>query len=504
MRSIIPALACAAILHACAISAATTQRQGRDLTVAAPADVAAGIDAVVREQMRRRAIPGVQVVVVRGGRIVYEKAFGIADLETGAPVTRDTAFTLNSSTKSFTGVAVLQLVQDGKLSLDAPIGRYLPDLPRAWRSVTVAQLLSHLSGLPDVLIQPKGQGTGSLVGDGGEASAWTAVQTMPFQSPTGTRFSYNQTNYVLLGKIIDRVSGIPFARFMQERQFTPTGMRTAAFGDSRTVVPGRVRTYRYQNGAVQGETRALEHAWDEFAPFMRTAGGLNASAVDVARWLIALDNGGLLSNASLRAMWTPGRFNDGRPGPWAMGWPRSDHGSHPVAAGVGGRRSAFFVYPRDDLAVVVLTNLAGANPEEFVDEIAGQFLPDLLAANGGGLPLPIKQLRSALIADDYRHPTAVLDRLRAADPNLRIMEDELNGWGGTLLDAGQIRQAIVVFALNAQLHPESANALDSLAMGYEAADDPAAAITRYEASLRLDPANDHAVARLAALQTGKK
>jgi len=492
------ALAGAALLYAGPIPAAQRVQVPEGIGQAS-FRLASGIDAVVREQMRRRAIPGVQVAVVRGGRVVYEKAYGIADLETSAPVTRDTAFTLNSSTKSFTGLAVMQLVQDGKVALDAPIGRYLPDLPPAWASVTVTQLLSHLSGLPDVLIQPKGQGTGSLVGNGGEASAWTAVQAMPFQSPTGTRWTYNQTNYVLLGKIIDRVSGMPFKRFMQERQFAPAGMRHAAFGDARDVVPGRTRTYRYQGGAVGSDTRALEHAWDEFSPFMRTAGGLNASAGDVARWLVALNNGTLMSAANRQAMWMPGRFNDGRPGPWAMGWPVSDHGGHQVAAGIGGRRSAFFVYPRDNLAVVVLTNLAGANPEEWVDEVAGQFLPDLLAANGGGLPRPVKQLRAALIADGFRHPDTTYRRL-LRDPNFRVAEDDLNSWGGMLLDAGEVPHAMAVFGLNARLHPESANALDSLAMGYEAANEVPRAIANYAASLRLDPANTHAVDRLAVLR----
>jgi CubicO group peptidase (beta-lactamase class C family) len=503
MKLVLSTLASLALLFPVVVSAKPHCTGRAEAAQLNSASITAGIETVVADQMRRRAIPGMQVAVVRGGRVVYEKAFGIADLETGAAVTPATNFTLNSATKSFTGVAIMQLVQDGKLSLDAPIGRYLPDLAVAWRGVTVAQLLSHLSGLPDVLIQPKGQGTGSLVGEGDETSAWTAVQAMPFQSPTGTRFSYNQTNYVLLGKIIDRVSGMPFTRFIQTRQFAPAGMRTAAFGDGRDVMSGRVRTYRYRGGAAQGQTRAIEHAWDEFSPFMRTAGGLNASAGDVAHWLIALDKGVLLAPSSRQALWTPGRFNDGRPGPWSMGWPLSDHGGHAVAAGIGGRRSAFFVYPRDDLAVVVLTNLAGANPEEFVDEIAGQFLPDLLAANGGGLPLSVKRLRTALIANDFADPRRAYDRLKQK-PGFQLNEDDLNGWGGMLLDAGQVRQAVAVFGLNVELHPESANALDSLAMAFEAANDRPRAIANYEASLKRDPDNGHAVGRLAVLKEQTK
>lgn len=184
-------------------------------------------------------------------------------------------------------------------------------------------------------------------------------------------------------------------------------------------------------------------------------------------------------------------------GAWAGRCPTN--GGHAVAAGIGGRRSAFFVYPRDDLAVVVLTNLAGANREEFVDEIAGQFLPDLLATNGGGLPLSVKRLRTALIANGFTDPRRAYDRLKRK-PGFQVNEDDLNGWGGMLLDAGQVRQAVAVFGLNVELNPESANALDSLAMGFEAANDLPRAIVNYEASLKRDPDNGHAVGRLAVLK----
>lgn len=117
----------------------------------------------------------------------------------------------------------------------------------------------------------------------------------------------------------------------------------------------------------------LEHAFDDFTPFIRTAGGLNAAASDIAAWLIALQDGKLLKRETLTAMWTPGHFVTGQPTPWSMGWPLNTRKDHPVASGIGGRRSAFCVYSKDDLAIVVLTNLAGANPEEFIDEIAGRF-----------------------------------------------------------------------------------------------------------------------------------
>ncbi|TCP87962.1 CubicO group peptidase (beta-lactamase class C family) [Sphingomonas sp. PP-CE-1A-559] len=339
----------------------------------------AGVEVVVRVEMKRRAIPGLQLAIVRRGRIVFQGAYGIADEEAGAPATAASLFTLNSATKAFTGVAVMQLVQAGKLSLDSPASDYVDDLPASWKAITIRQLLTHVSGLPEILDLPNGQGTGTLIGRGGEDSAWSTVKLRPLEARPGVSYSYNQTNYVLLGKIIDRVAGVPFAQYIKAHEFEPAGATHLVFGDARDVVPGRVRTYRYANGTVDGsETGApLEHAFDEFSPFLRTAGGLNGSATDVARWLIALENGTLVDKRTLDIMWTPGRFADGKPTTWGMGWPLRTDVMHPAATGIGGRRSAFFVYPKDDLAIVVLTNLAGANPEEFIVEIAGVLNPEL-------------------------------------------------------------------------------------------------------------------------------
>ena len=141
----------------------------------------AGVERVVRDMMRKRNIPGLQVAVIRHGRIAMLGAYGVANLQDKVPVTDDTVFSINSATKSFTGVAVMQLVEDGKLALDAPVSRYLEGLPAAWQPVTIRQLLTHTSGLPDILIAPTGQGTGALVGDGSEASAWEpeTVSTPP-------------------------------------------------------------------------------------------------------------------------------------------------------------------------------------------------------------------------------------------------------------------------------------------------------------------------------------
>lgn len=451
-------------------------------------------------KMRKRKIPGLQIAVVRHGKIVFLGAYGTANIQNKVPVNNQTVFSINSATKAFTGVAIMQLVEDGKLELSAPVSRYLDGLPAAWQPVTIRQLLTHLSGIPDVLIPAKGQGTGTLVGAGGEDSAWATVQTLPMEFKIGEKYRYNQTNYVLLGKIIDKLGGQPFTEFIRQRQFKPVGMPGSVFGDSRDIVPRRAQAYRYFNGglSVSPDTR-LEHAFDEFTGFIRTAGGLNSTAEEIARWIIALQKGKLLKESSLKTLWTNGTFNDGSPTPWALGWSTNNRLENPVAAGIGGRRSAFFVYPNDDLAIVILTNLAGANPEEFIDDVAGFYIPNLRASNGGGLPAAIKLLRLELLKHGFENALASVNQLKKRDDKFQLTEGDLNNWGGKLMEQEQIKQAIEIFKLNVDLYPQSANTYDSLAEAYERSGNRELAIKNYRRSLELDSRNTNAIEHLKKL-----
>lgn len=325
------------------------------------------IDSIVRGEMAKRNIPGAQVAVVRSGRVVYAKSFGKCSLQFDLPVKNSTLFTLNSATKPFTGVAIMQLVEKGLLNLEDPIGKHLSGLPEAWRGVTIRQLATHVSGLPDIVDQK----IGKLVGDLPDEEAWAKVQTMPMEFPTNTKYSYNQTNYLLLGRLIDKLSGQPFVRFIQANQFQVVGMKNTAYGDARDVVPRLTQTYRLDE--VDGKV-IHRPVGSEFPHFLWTAAGLCASAEDVAKWAASLMSRKLLQSGSLREMWRLGTLADGRQASWVVGWPAAQRAAHRWVAGIGGGRSAFFVYPEDDLAVVLLTNLAGASPEEWIEQISREYI----------------------------------------------------------------------------------------------------------------------------------
>ena len=333
----------------------------------------------LRTEMAERKIPGMQVAIVRGRRLVFRGAFGVANLQHALPVTDSTVFSINSATKAFTGVAIMQLVERGEVDLAAPIAQYLDSLPAAWQLVTIRQLLAHVSGIPDVL-----DGSGDLVKGESEADALARVAPIPMQFFTGERFSYNQTNYLLLGRVIRKFTGLSFPNFAAQQQFDVAGMRQTGFGDSRNVIRNKSQSYRYVPVPQDTALRQLANVFEEFPDYLRTAAGINSTADDIARWIIALQNGTLLKRpGSLQAMWTVPNWTNGKPNWWALGWPAITRPKHRAVGGIGGGRSAFFVYPDDDLAIVVLTNLAGASPEDFIDGLASFYLPGLAGARRG-------------------------------------------------------------------------------------------------------------------------
>jgi tetratricopeptide (TPR) repeat protein len=171
-------------------------------------------------------------------------------------------------------------------------------------------------------------------------------------------------------------------------------------------------------------------------------------------------------------------------------------------ASTGGGRAALFVYPDDDLAVVILTNLMGGAPVSFIDEVAGYYIPSMHPSTGFGLAPAIKGLRSAIMKRGFENALEVLGEAKKKDAKFQLLEDDLNEWGYRLLDHGQTKEAIEIFKLNVNLYPESANAYDSLAEGYEAIGDRASTIKNYKRSLEMNPQNSHAVVHIRKLEPG--
>jgi CubicO group peptidase (beta-lactamase class C family) len=458
---------------------------------------AAQVDALVRREMKERRIPGMQVAVAQHGKIVLLRSYGFANLEDSIPVTPQSVFSINSCTKAFTGVAIMQLVEEGKVELNAPVSRYLDSLPAQWQPVTVRQLLTHISGLPDLLrvVKP----TGGMGSAGSEQKTWEEVMALPMDFPTGTQFAYNQTNYALLAKIINKYRGQPFAQVFRERQFTPAGMLHTGFGDAFDVIPHSAPTYRYARylyGTSLGEEKLLRNH-EEFPFFRRTASGMKSTAQDLARWTIALQQGKLLkTKAALDTLWTAGRYNNGHPTQWALGWEPKSRKKHPAVTATGGGRAAFFVYPEDELAVVVLTNLGGASPEDFMDELAGCFNPEIPASD------PVTQLNMQLRERGFGQTMQVYEEIKKKDPDFQPDENDLNNWGYRVLSKGRVKDALEIFRLNVRLYPDSWNVYDSYGEALRNDGEMEEAVKMYRRSVELNPDNAYGKKALEEMLKG--
>ncbi|MGD0759307.1 MAG: serine hydrolase domain-containing protein [Candidatus Sulfotelmatobacter sp.] len=325
----------------------------------------------VRSEMKKQQIPGLSLLVSKGGQIVRAEGFGLANVELQVPVKSETVFQSGSVGKQFTATAVMMLVEEGKVALDDPLTKYFPDAPAAWKEVTVRQLLSHTAGFtdyPEMFDYRK---------DWTEDELLKMVEGIPLAYPPGTKWDYSNLGYLTLGILIHRVTGEFYGDFLQQRIFQPLGMRTTRIISEADIVPNRAAGYRL----VRGELKNQE--W--VAPMVNTTadGSLYFSVLDLAKWDAALYGEKLLKRSSFDLMWTPVKLKDRSPNKGAdgsaygFGWFVGERRGHRVVSHDGawqGFQATIARYVDDRLTVVVLTNLAEGKPWEIAEHVADMYL----------------------------------------------------------------------------------------------------------------------------------
>lgn len=275
-----------------------------------------------------------------------------------------------------------------------------------------------------------------------------------------------------------------------EKQFKPAGAGNTIFGDSRDVIPHFAPTYFYKtslDGRNLNEVRMINNYY-EFPYFRRTAAGLNSTAEDMAKWIIALQNGRFLKSKSvIETMWSPAQFIDGKDTPWALGWGLAKFRQRHRAVGMsGGGRAAFLIYPDDDLAIIVLTNLGGGSPEDYIEEIAACYIPDIMNAD------PITFLRINLQKNGFDQAIDIAKKQLEENPLFKPNEFEINEWAYRMMYRGQDKQALEIFKLNAFLFPDSWNVYDSYGEILLKNGQKNEAVKMYEKSIQLNQKNEHA------------
>lgn len=338
-----------------------------------PADAsrAEAVDAYVRGAMEKKHVPGVSIAVVRDGRVVLAKGYGLADAEQDVPATADTVYQLASVTKTFTASAVMMLAGDGKLGLEDKVADRVKGLPDAWKDVTVRHLLTHTSGIKSYTSV---DGFDEMLRrDFAPREILDLVAKEPLEFPPGGRWAYSNTGYFLLGMVIEEASGKPYAEFMAERIFRPLGMSRTRVNDLKAIIPGRARGYgRDGEALVNGEYVSPSQ------PF--SAGALVSTVADLAKWDAALSAGTLLDRATLDAMWTAAKLGGGGEADYGLGWQVTTTNGHRTVAhggGIPGFSTQVARYPDDKLGVIVLTNLEGDHAGGMARGIAALFIPEL-------------------------------------------------------------------------------------------------------------------------------
>jgi D-alanyl-D-alanine carboxypeptidase len=308
------------------------------------------IDQIVHKVLPTTGVPSASLAVVKDGKIAYLQAYGNARLDPQTPATSEMRYSIGSISKQFTAAAILMLAEEGKLSLDDPVSRYVSGLTRG-NEVTIRELLSHTSGYQDywpqdyvmpLMLKP--------VTPNGILDRWARI---PLDFDPGTKWQYSNTNYVVAGVIVEKVSGMPLWTLLGKRVFTPLGMKSIADTNEKALPPNDPRGYfRYALGP-------LHPAPKEGPGWMFAAGELAMTAEDLAKWDISIINQSVLKPASYQEMETVVLLKNGAPTRYGLGVGVSTVDGHRVLAH-GGEVSGFtaenIVLPDDKIAIVVLTN----------------------------------------------------------------------------------------------------------------------------------------------------
>ena len=315
-----------------------------------PSNLATQVDTVAEEVLTSTGVPSASIAIVRNGLISYTHAYGDARLDPETPARVGMRYSIGSISKQFTAAAILMLQQDGKLSLEDPVSKYLPDLTRA-NEVTIRMLLSHTSGYQDFC--PEDYTVPAMREPTTSQHILDVWAKKPLDFEPGTRWQYSNTNYVIAGRIVEKVSGMELFRFLQQRIFTPLQMQSVYNSDLAKLGDTDASGYlRYALGP-------LRPAPKEGAGWMFAAGELAMPAYDLAQWNISVMNQSLLTPDAYKQMFTSIKLKDGSDTHYSLGMETSPINGHRAlehSGEVSGFVSENIVFPDDHVSITVLTN----------------------------------------------------------------------------------------------------------------------------------------------------
>jgi CubicO group peptidase (beta-lactamase class C family) len=312
---------------------------------------AARMDQIVQSYVADHHFMGT-VLVARGGQVLFSKGYGSANLEWNVPNTSNTKFRLGSVTKQFTAASILLLEERGKLSINDPVKKYIPDAPAAWDKITIFHLLTHTSGIPNFTGFPDYQKLEPFAATATELVARFRDKPLDFQP--GEKWSYSNSGYVLLGYLIEKITGESYEKFVEDNIFISLGMKDSGYDSNSAVITHRASGYDWQPAKNRYQNSGFIHM-----SIPHGAGALYSTTEDLLKWEQGLFGGKLLQTASLEKMISPFKNN------YAFGLGVETTGGHKVIShggGIEGFNTDLEYYPEDKLTVVVLRNVTGPGP----------------------------------------------------------------------------------------------------------------------------------------------
>jgi CubicO group peptidase (beta-lactamase class C family) len=335
------------------------------LFTAAAAVQADKVDDYVKAEMLKQHIPGLSLAVVQDGKIIKVEGYGLANVELNVPVRPDTVFKIGSVSKQFISAGILLLIQEGKISLDDPISKFLDGTPDTWKAITIRHLLTHTSGLAR---EAPGFDPLKIQAD---ADVIKTAYSLPLRFAPGEKWEYCNVGYFSLAEVIRKVTGKPWGEYLTEAVFKPLEMSSTRTTNMTELVPNRANGYGWRDGKYSNAAVYLA---------LRPSGAFLSTVLDLAKWDAALYSDRLLKQATREQMWTSVKLNDGTTYPYGFGWDLETVGGHKRfhhGGSLPGFRSELARFVDNKLTVIVLANSNNADPEEIALDVAEFYVPDL-------------------------------------------------------------------------------------------------------------------------------
>lgn len=302
------------------------------------------IDNYLTQVMKTYEIPGLAVGVVKDNKIIFQKYYGRENLESDKKVDSNSLFRVYSTTKLITNVAVFQLIEKGQLSLEDRISKYVDHLPKEWQDVKIKNLLSHSSGIPDFARYE------DISADASNAEVFARLAKEKMEFETGNQFSYNQTNFMLLAMVIEKITGQKFEYYVLKNQFSDAKNKVIFSSNSLEEIPNRVQKYVFNDSLKQ--YKKLTHVGGLKA---HPGNGLAISLPDFLQWSIHLDKNQFLKDETKKLMWKPFDYAN-KQDIFAHGWEITKTGNVTSYGFSGGNVSAYSIFPENDLSIIFMSN----------------------------------------------------------------------------------------------------------------------------------------------------